>query len=295
MGINCCKETQKEDPNVLAKGEQEIDFADYTSTNDKFVQKIEQTYNLLPHLQLYYYLNHLDTFSIETATLKMDPKQFKTEFSAKGEFDKLITVDEFQSFIENRILKEKELYTMAGEDESLTSIFKDIILGVYNDLSLKVGQFRGESKPTLKKLHLIPISLLFCISSNISKIKLFFDLFAEDGKLKQSKELDEFLITLFLTGSYCMVASRVVLGKKNQKIGKADSKESTNALRCSEMQDNKEVLRVFNETFFKKKELTFDEVKAMFEDKKEGFGWMFSSKGIRHMLNKHDLPTPAKK
>ena len=70
MGINCCKETQKEDPNVLAKGEQEIDFAEYTSSNDKLVQKIEQNYNLLTHLQLYYYLNHLDTFSIETATLK---------------------------------------------------------------------------------------------------------------------------------------------------------------------------------------------------------------------------------
>ena len=59
MGINCCKETQKEDPNVLAKGEQEIDFAEYTSSNDKLVQKIEQNYNLLTHLQLYYYLNHI--------------------------------------------------------------------------------------------------------------------------------------------------------------------------------------------------------------------------------------------
>ena len=166
MGINCCKETQKEDPNVLAKGEQEIDFAEYTSSNDKLVQKIEQNYNLLTHLQLYYYLNHLDTFSIETATLKMDPKEFKTEFSSKGEFDKLITVDEFQSFLENRILKEKELYTMAGEDESLSSTFKDILLGVYNDLSMKVGQYRGENKPTLKKLHLIPLALLFCISTN---------------------------------------------------------------------------------------------------------------------------------
>ena len=51
MGINCCKETQKEDPNVLAKGEQEIDFADYTSSNDKLVQKVEKNFNLLTHLQ----------------------------------------------------------------------------------------------------------------------------------------------------------------------------------------------------------------------------------------------------
>ena len=289
MGINCCKETQKEDPNVLAKGEQEIDFAEYTSSNDKLVQKIEQNYNLLTHLQLYYYLNHLDTFSIETATLKMDPKQFKTEFSSKGEFDKLITVDEFQSFLENRILKEKELYTMAGEDESLSSTFKDILLGVYNDLSMKVGQYRGENKPTLKKLHLIPLALLFCISTNIAKIKLFFDLFAEDGKLKQSKELDEFVISLFITASFCMVSSRIKLGKRNQKIGAVEANEAKKAVSCSELKDNQEVLKVFKDTFFKKDELTFDEVKSLFENKKEGFGWMFNSKGVRNMLEKHNI------
>lgn len=289
MGINCCKETQKEDPNVLAKGEQEIDFAEYTSSNDKLVQKIEQNYNLLNHLQLYYYLNHLDTFSIETATLKMDPKQFKTEFSSKGEFDKLITVDEFQSFLENRILKENELYTMAGEDESLSSTFKDILLGVYNDLSMKVGQYRGENKPTLKKLHLIPLALLFCISTNIAKIKLFFDLFAEDGKLKQSKELDEFVISLFITASFCMVSSRIKLGKRNQKIGAVEANEAKKAVSCSELKDNQEVLKVFKETFFKKDELTFDEVKSLFENKKEGFGWMFNSKGVRNMLEKHNI------
>ena len=289
MGINCCKETQKEDPNVLAKGEQEIDFAEYTSSNDKLVQKIEQNYNLLTHLQLYYYLNHLDTFSIETATLKMDPKEFKTEFSSKGEFDKLITVDEFQSFLENRILKENELYTMAGEDESLSSTFKDILLGVYNDLSMKVGQYRGENKPTLKKLHLIPLALLFCISTNIAKIKLFFDLFAEDGKLKQSKELDEFVISLFITASFCMVSSRIKLGKRNQKIGAVEANEAKKAVSCSELKDNQEVLKVFKETFFKKDELTFDEVKSLFENKKEGFGWMFNSKGVRNMLEKHNI------
>ena len=289
MGINCCKETQKEDPNVLAKGEQEIDFAEYTSSNDKLVQKIEQNYNLLTHLQLYYYLNHLDTFSIETATLQMDPKKFKTEFSSKGEFDKLITVDEFQSFLENRILKENELYTMAGEDESLSSTFKDILLGVYNDLSMKVGQYRGENKPTLKKLHLIPLALLFCISTNIAKIKLFFDLFAEDGKLKQSKELDEFVISLFITASFCMVSSRIKLGKRNQKIGAVEANEAKKAVSCSELKDNQEVLKVFKETFFKKDELTFDEVKSLFENKKEGFGWMFNSKGVRNMLEKHNI------
>ena len=289
MGINCCKETQKEDPNVLAKGEQEIDFADYTSSNDKLVQKVEKNFNLLTHLQLYYYLNHLDTFSIETATLKMDPNKFKIEFSSKGEFEKLITVDEFQSFLENRILKEKELYTMAGEDESLSSTFKDILLGVYNDLSMKVGQYRGENKPTLKKIHLIPMALLFCISTNIAKVKLFFDLFAEEGKLKQSKELDEFVISLFITASFCMVSSRIKLGKRNQKIGPVETDEAKKAVQCSELKDNQEVLKVFKETFFKKNELTFDEVKALFENKKEGFGWMFNSKGVRHMLEKHNI------
>ena len=219
----------------------------------------------------------------------MDPKQFKTEFSSKGEFDKLITVDEFQSFLENRILKEKELYTMAGEDESLASTFKDILLGVYNDLSMKVGQYRGENKPTLKKLHLIPLALLFCISTNIAKIKLFFDLFAEDGKLKQSKELDEFVISLFITASFCMVSSRIKLGKRNQKIGAVEANEAKKAVSCSELKDNQEVLKVFKETFFKKDELTFDEVKSLFENKKEGFGWMFNSKGVRNMLEKHNI------
>ena len=65
--------------------------------------------------------------------------------------------------------------------------------------------------------------------------------------------------------------------------------EAKKAVSCSELKDNQEVLKVFKETFFKKDELTFDEVKSLFENKKEGFGWMFNSKGVRNMLEKHNI------
>ena len=86
-----------------------------------------------------------------------------------------------------------------------------------------------------------------------------------------------------------MVSSRIKLGKRNQKIGAVEANEAKKAVSCSELKDNQEVLKVFKETFFKKDELTFDEVKSLFENKKEGFGWMFNSKGVRNMLEKHNI------
>jgi hypothetical protein len=61
-------------------------------------------------------------------------------------------------------------------------------------------------------------------------------------------------------------------------------------LNASELKDNQNLLEKFNETFFEDKEsLTYDEFKNKFKNKEKGFGWIFSSKGIRFMLEKYNV------
>ena len=133
--------------------------------------------------------------------------------------------------------------------------------------------------------------MIFCLSTNIGKIKLLFDLFAdEEKKFKKSEELNEFLLTMFISASYALVNSLYKLGKNHDDINKISNDEMAKLLNASELKDNQNLLEKFNETFFEDKEsLTYDEFKNKFKNKEKGFGWIFSSKGIRFMLEKYNV------
>ena len=135
------------------------------------------------------------------------------------------------------------------------------------------------------------MGMLFCLSTNIGKIKLLFDLFAnEEKKFTKSEELNEFLLTMFICSSYALVNSLYKLGKNHDDINKISNDEMAKLLNASELKDNQNLLEKFNETFFEDKEsLTYDEFKNKFKNKEKGFGWIFSSKGIRFMLEKYNV------
>lgn len=294
MGILCCKETQSENENILAPEEKEVAFASYASSNDKMLQKAEVYYNLLTHLQLIYFVNQLETFTIETATLSTN-ENLKTNFSSKDEFlGKEMSIDEFQSFIENRILKQKQLYSMAGEDEKLSTLFKEEFLEIYKSLELKLSQnakAKGQGQVKLTKKHILAMGLLFCKSSNIGKLKLLFDILSDDKKqFTKSEAIDELIMSLFLISSYCMITARVKIGKNNSKLPELSKEELKQAINVSELKDNQALLKYFNESFFAEKtSYSFEEFKAKFEDKESGYGWLLSSKGNRKMLETHNV------
>ena len=206
-------------------------------------------------------------------------------------FQKEMSVEEFQSFIENKIFNVDEIYDLLGSNEKSASIFKQMCIEIYKALELKLRQhYKNEEAIVIKKKNLIPIGLLFCDSKNIEKIKLFFDIFKnEDDAFIKSEELDNFMLSVFLVASYCLISARNKIGKNSEGLEKLSQEDLVKMINFAELKDCQNLLKVFNEEFFDKESFTWTEFKAKFEDAENGFGWIFTSKGIRRKLEEHNV------
>ena len=171
MGCKLCRKKGYQKVNYLAPDEKEINFKDYSSPNDEPLSIIESKQNFLNFVQLVEYINLLDQFTIETSTVNSE-RALKTKFSGKDEFlTKEISLEEFQSFIENKIFTLEELYEITGNNEQSASIFKQICIEIYKALELKLKQHynNNESSVLIKKRNLLAIGMLFCASNNVEK------------------------------------------------------------------------------------------------------------------------------
>ena len=288
MGCNQCRKGYQK-VNYLAPDEKEINFKDYSSPNDAPLSIIESSDNLFRHVALYEYINLLESFTIENSTITTELK--KNQFSSSDEFyQKEISVEEFQSFIENKIFKIDEISTLLTNNESTASIFKQICIEIYRALELKLGQHSSsESNIVVKKKDLIPLGLIFCSCNNIEKIKLLFDLFKnENDEFCKSEELSDFMLSNFLTASYCLISARNKIGKNNESIEELKREDLIKLVNCAELKDSENLVQVFNEQFFNKESFNWTEFKGKFEDIENGYGWIFSSKGIRRKLEENN-------
>ena len=291
MGCNMCRKKGYQKVNYLAPDEKEIDFKDYSSENDQPLILIESKQNFFNFVQLVEYVNLLDQFTIESSTVRSE-STFRTKFSSKDEFlTKEISLEEFQSFIENKIFKLDELYELSGNNEKSASLFKQIFIEIYKALELKLRQHYNNDSPIIvKKRNLIPIGILFCSCNNVEKIKLMFDLFKNDNnEITKSEDLDDYMISLFLTGSYCLISARNKIGNSFPDIEKLSKENLMKLINVAELKDCQNLLTVFNNTFFVKESYNWEDFKGKFEDLENGFGWIFSSKGIRRKLEENNV------
>ena len=292
MGCNLCRKKGYQKVNYLAPDEKEINFKDYSSPNDEPLSIIESKQNFLNFVQLVEYINLLDQFTIETSTVNSE-RALKTKFSGKDEFlTKEISLEEFQSFIENKIFTLEELYEITGNNEQSASIFKQICIEIYKALELKLKQHynNNESSVLIKKRNLLAIGMLFCASNNVEKVKLLFDIFKnENEEISKSEELDDFLLSIFLIGSYCLINARKRVGDSNEGMEKLSKEDLLKLINVAELKDCENLLKIFNENFFTKESFNWEEFKEKFEDIENGFGWIFSSKGIRRKLEEHNV------
>ena len=294
MGIlpcKCSKSTSKKGNN-LAPEEKEISFKDYyLPNNDESLYEVESNQNFLKYISLYEYLNLLDIFTARNSTLKTELPN-KYIFTSKDAFyQKDVSIEEFQCFIENKIFKLDEINELAVNNEISATIFKEICIEIYRALELKLRQhYDSNDDVVIKKKNLIPLGLLFCNCNNIEKIKLLFDLFKnENEEFCKSDELDNFMLSDFLTASYCLISARNKIGKNFDTIEELKKDELIKLVNCAELKDNQHLVNVFNQTFFNKEKLTWLEFKQKFQDKENGFGWIFSSQGIRRKLEEHNV------
>jgi hypothetical protein len=296
----CCKKEPEDTSGVFAKGESEINFPIYTSSSDEYFTLVEKDFNLIVYIQLLEYMNLLEAFSIETATVPFEGK-YRHDFSSKDPFlDNIIHQGEFQSFIENKLFNINEIVELYGEDIQTLALFKDCFLKIYSALNLRLNSFLGntnKNEEIITKLNLVAIGILFCRGKNISKIKLFFDLFKnENGVFIKSEKLNNYLISSFFIASYCLVSVRAFIDNEEKGLPKISNNLTQTLLDKKGLsQKNCEILlKYFNDKFFGEKEgLNWDEFKQKFssdnKQENESFGWIFSTSGIRSKLEDKNI------
>ena len=294
MGTICnmCRKKGYQKVNYLAPEEKEITFKDYSSPNDEPLSVIETKHNFFSFVQLVEYINLLEQFTIESSTIPSDA-EMRTKFSSKDEFlNQEISTDEFQSFIENKIFTLSDLYELTGNNQKIASIFKQICIEIYRSLDLKLRQhYNNDDSPIIiKKKNLLPLGILFCTCNNVEKIKFVFDIFKnENEEICKSEELNDYLLSLFLTGSYCLISARNKIGNNNVEIDKIPKDILLKLVNVSELKDCENLVNYFNNNFFIKESYNWEDFKGKFEDLENGFGWIFSSKGIRRHLEDNNV------
>lgn len=299
MGKLCSKQTQT--TSNLIETEKEVSLPSYKSDADKFYELQENKYNYFRKLNYADFLYSLVNFSNENATLEDDYSKTNIDFSMNEPFfGDIFSNDIFQSFLENKVLKHKAIYEEAGNNEKITSIFKEGFLAINNGLGLKLaqdakakGDESADKNTIVKKGDALAYGLLYCVGANFIKIKSLFNIFQENGQLKPSEKLSEFLLALFIIPSYGMASARNKLSKF-EEIGAVDKEKLKELLESSELKDCQNMVEVTNKLIFGPNlttTLTYQNFKDKFEvnDKDHSLAFMLSPSGVRYMLQKHNV------
>ena len=299
MGQLCAKKTQS--TSNLIETEKEISLPSYKSDGDKYYESQENKFNFFRKLNFADYLYSLVHFSSENATLEDNYDKANVNVSMEEPFFcELFSNDIFQSFIENKILKHKAIYELAGSNEKMVSIFKETFLAANNGLGLKLAQSAKEKgdenadkNSIIKKGDAIAYGLLYCAGANYIKIRALFNLFKKDDQLKPSDKFGEFLLSIFIISSYGMVSARNKLSKFDE-VGEIEKDKLKELIGTSELKDCQNMVEVTKKMLFGQDlsvGLSYQNFKDKFEvnDKDNSLAFLLTSSGVRYMIQKNNL------
>ena len=282
MGNNClCTEIENESTLIANNDNEEIEFPEYSSSSDAYLNCLEKDNNLFRYITLVEYINLLSYFNLDTANLPYDGP-FRINFSYKEEFlSETFNEELFNCFLEKTILKNREI----GEEEST---FKEIFDELFSSLNLKLKQYYEDENKEVTKRDLICLGMLFCKTYNINKIKILFDIFKnQKDQFAKSEELNEFLISCFLISSYCLINAKKKISQINPIIPELTIEELKSLPDYEQMQDCLNLVIYFNKNFFNRNGfLRWEDFKQRFIGE-NNFGWIFSTKGIRQKMQEN--------
>ena len=276
--------------------ETEIKIKKYKSSFDKEFSKLESIYNYLTFITFKDFVFVLNKFSLENAVNEEDYNNKELNF------DKIlidsISIDEFQSFIENKIFKHPVVIYKLNEISN--TICKDNLLEIYKSLNKKLIQFDKENNNNnnnnnnrIKKYNILAFGVLFCNGTNISKIKNIFEIFKNkttNNLEKNSNEFNDFILTLCLIPAYCTIYSRNKLGNYTKELGQIQTDLLKQILEKSELKDSVNLYKIIiNKIFENKKEIDIYKWKNLFENKENGIGFILNPKGIRNMIELNNV------
>jgi hypothetical protein len=287
---------------ILEEKEKEIKIPEYKSDGDHFYELQEVKFNYLAKINFADYMYSLVNFSNENATLKDDYSQSNNINYSMNDpfFSEIFDKDQFQSFIENKVLEHKALYEISHENEEITTIFREGFIIMVESLGQKLAQNAKKDdneevdlSQIMMKRDSIGVGLLYCGGPNYIKVKTIFNIFQENQKIKSSENFSKFLLSVFLLGSYCILKARTKLAKYD-KIGEIAKEDAKNLVGCAELKDSQNLVEVANKLIFGddlSKSLSYQEFRALFEEsnKKKSAGFLLSPSGIRFMLQQNNV------
>ena len=290
-----CNKRKKLGLNSDIDPEIEIKIKKYSSTFDKEFSKLESIYNYLTFITFKDFIYVLNNYSLETAVNEEDynNKELKLDRILTDN----ISIDEFQSFVENKIFKHPVVIYKLNEISN--TICKDNLLEIYKSLNKKLIQFdkengKNEENNRIKKYNILAFGVLYCGGTNISKIKNIFEIFknkSSNNIEKDSKEFNDFILSLSLIPAYCTIYSRNKLGNYTKELGEIQTDLLKKILDKSELKDSVNLYNIVINRIFpeNKKEIDVYVWKSLFENKENGIGFILNPKGIRNMIELNNV------
>ena len=284
MGIfynNCREKNRDNEIDLVEPINEEIQFPIYYSKSDSILESLNET-NLLKYITLIEYINLLSNINPENVN-DIFEGPYKMNFSyydSQNFINSYVSDELYNDFITKRILSHR----IMGEKET---IFKDICTEIYETLKNKIKEHYQNENAKMSKKNFISLGIFFCKGTNSFKMKLIFDLFKNaKGDLEQNKIFDEFLLSNFLIGSYCLILVRKNLSRNNPFVSEISFDKIDKYMEIYNLKNCEDLVKDFNFNFFNGMKLTFYEYKLKFKDN-NGFGWIFSPEGIRQKLEEN--------
>jgi hypothetical protein len=267
MGSGCYKRGAPLRENII---ENDIVLKQFSSNSDKDFYKIEHDYNLIKQIQLYEYL-----------MLLTQHKDHTNQVDTGKSYNEVIELHSLVSFLENKIFAHPLINEYIETHEKEKNIYEDYMKEQYEIIRLCVKEYKKQKVKSINKLHLIPHAMLYCLSSNSSKLTFIFDIFSKNECFERTPLLDEFVFMTIATASTVLYHTKEKLKDKYPDL--AGSSNNEGMLDSTEVADLYRLKDVFISKLFGEKKSLF---RQEYDEKiiSEDFVWIFTPNGIRYML-----------
>ena len=266
----------------------ELNVKSYDSSFDDVFTYYETDLNVLRNIELLDFKQLLFNY---TATNE-EKDEAKNKVSL--EYDYEISDVMYRMFLEKKIFNHFEVEPILAKNESeaarakaLFSKMFDFYYKNYKFYLKKICREKGEHHhDKIKKLVLLSLGFVFCnTSSNYERALFFFNLFCDENReIKNSIDLETFLFFIILTPSNILLLAISTMTEEYEDL-KLDEEKKIKIYSCFEVKDSKRILDITLEKLFKGKEsINFNDFLSSVSE----IDWIFSTNGIRHILEKNN-------
>lgn len=303
MGVACGNETVSTSNIIFAETKEDIRISDRIKKegkfckNEKMFEQIEIYMSVLKKLPLqkyaFYLLNFKKSFPEDLNIYKISC------FNEDGFRDTMTKQNAITFFTEavcERKMVKQRIEQVADEQKEKTEITKQKFLHAIGEIIDKLlgclQMDQDDDQIMLRKIHLLYLGLLFCKSSNVQKLTLFYCLFSskKDDLITTSNANSEpviktnYFLDLFIK-IICIICGPSLAKARNFLNGELKDKEKAEMEEITTLRVCQRTLITFNkEIFGQKQNEILSKEQCLNKFKNDGIAWIFNSSSIRGVM-----------